>query len=130
MLPGMMMQPLIENAVLHGVNEMLDGAVVVVSASRKNNLLCLAVEDNGRGMSGEKLEELLNGDSYPLENPNSRTHIGILNAKKRIEMLYGSSVTFHVESTEDVGTLISISIACDEIPRLPGGGTHVHSNGC
>jgi sensor histidine kinase YesM len=131
MLPGMMLQPLIENAVLHGVNEMLNGAVVAVSANRKNNLLCLAVEDNGRGMSGEKLEELLNGDSYPLENSGSRIHIGILNAKKRIEMLYGSSATFHVESTEDVGTLVSISIACDEIPRLPGGSaSHVHSNGC
>jgi sensor histidine kinase YesM len=121
MLPGMMLQPLIENAVLHGVDGMLDGAVVAVSANRKNNLLCLAVEDNGRGMSGEKLEELLNGDSYPLENSNSRIHIGLLNAKKRIEMLYGNSATFHVESTEDVGTLISISIAYDEIPRLPGG---------
>jgi sensor histidine kinase YesM len=130
MLPGMMLQPLIENAVLHGVDEMLNGAMVAVSATRKNNLLCLAVEDNGRGMSGEKLEELLNGDSYPLGNSNSRTHIGILNAKKRIEMLYGSSATFYVESTEDVGTLISISIAYDEISRLPGGGVHVHSNGC
>jgi two-component system sensor histidine kinase YesM len=127
----MMLQPLIENAVLHGVNEMLNGAVVAVSASRKNNLLCLAVEDNGRGISGEKLEELLNGDSYPLENSASRIHIGILNAKKRIEMLYGSSATFHVESTEDVGTLVSISVVCDEIPRLPGGSaSHVHRNGC
>jgi sensor histidine kinase YesM len=131
MLPGMMLQPLIENAVLHGVGEMLNGAMVTVSASRKNSLLYLAVEDNGRGMSGERLEELLNGDSYPLKNSDSRAHIGILNAKKRIEMLYGGSATFHVESTEDVGTLISISIACDEIPRLPGGSTrHVHSNGC
>ncbi|MDR2434633.1 MAG: histidine kinase, partial [Treponema sp.] len=121
MLPGMMPQPLIENAVLHGANEMLDGAVVAVSAGRKNNLLCLAVEDNGRGMSGEKLEELLNGDSYPSGNSNFRMHLGILNAKKRIEMLYGGSVTFHVESTEDVGTLVSISIAYEEIPRLPGG---------
>jgi sensor histidine kinase YesM len=123
MLPGMMLQPLIENAVLHGVDEILNGAVVAVSASRKNNLLCLAVEDNGRGMSGEKLEELLNGDYYPLDNSDSRTHIGILNAKKRIEMLYGSSATFHVESTEDVGTLISISIAYDGMSRLPGGGS-------
>jgi sensor histidine kinase YesM len=131
MLPGMMLQPLIENAVLHGVNEMLNGAVVSVSAGRKNNLLCLTVEDNGKGMSGEKLEELLNDGFYPPENFNSRIHIGILNAKKRIEMLYGSSATFHVESTEDVGTLVSISIMCDEISRLPGGGTsHVHSNGC
>jgi sensor histidine kinase YesM len=130
LLPGMMLQPLIENAVLHGVNEMLNGAVVAVSANKKNKLLYLAVEDNGRGMSGEKLEELLNGDSYPVEDSGSRLHIGILNAKKRIEMLYGASATFHVESTEDVGTLISISIAYDEIPRLPGGGTHVHGNGC
>jgi sensor histidine kinase YesM len=130
MLPGMLLQPLIENAVLHGVDEMLNGAVVAVSAGRKNNLLYLSVEDNGKGISGEKLEELLNGDSYPLKDPDSRTHIGIVNAKKRIEMLYGSSATFHVESTEDVGTLISISIACDEIPKLPGGAPHVYSNGC
>jgi sensor histidine kinase YesM len=131
MLPGMILQPLIENAVLHGVGEMLNGAMVAVSASSKNNLLCLTVEDNGRGISGEKLEELLNSDSYPFENSDSRIHIGIVNAKKRIEMLYGNSATFHVESTEDVGTLISISIACDEIPKLPGGSTpYAHSNGC
>jgi sensor histidine kinase YesM len=130
LLPGMLLQPLIENAVLHGVNEMLEGAVVSVSAGRKNGLLCLAVEDNGKGMSGEKLEELLNGDTYPVEDSGARLHIGILNAKKRIEMLYGNSATFHVESTEDVGTLISISMTCDEMPKLPGGGTHVHSYGC
>jgi sensor histidine kinase YesM len=131
MLPGMILQPLIENAVLHGVGEMLNGAMVAVSVSRKNNLLYLTVEDNGRGISGERLEELLNGDSYPLKNSDARIHIGLVNTKKRIEMLYGNFVTFHVESTEDVGTLISISIACDEIPKLPGGSTpHVHSNGC
>jgi sensor histidine kinase YesM len=131
MLPGMILQPLIENAVLHGVDEILKGAMVAVGASRKNNRLYLSVEDNGRGISGEKLEELLNGDFYPLKDSDSRIHIGIISAKKRLEMLYGNSVTFHVESTEDVGTLISISIICDEIPKLPGGNNpHVYNNGC
>jgi sensor histidine kinase YesM len=133
MLPGMLLQPLIENAVIHGVSgdsrRERDGAVVAVSANRKSGLLCLAVEDNGKGMSGEKLEELLNAASYPEEDSGARIHIGLLNAKKRVEMLFGNSATFHVESTEDVGTLISISIAYDEIPKIAGGGTYVHGYG-
>ncbi|AEF81734.1 two-component sensor histidine kinase [Leadbettera azotonutricia ZAS-9] len=122
MLPGMLLQPLIENAVLHGVGGMVKGALVTVSITRKNEFLFLSVEDNGRGISAEKLEELLNDDSYPSKDSNSRIHIGIINAKKRLEILFGRSARFHVESTEDVGTLITISIICFETETGAGGG--------
>jgi sensor histidine kinase YesM len=118
MLPGMLIQPLIENAVLHGVGKMVQGAVVTVSITQRNTVLLLSVEDNGSGMSGEKLEELLNSDSYPSRSSETRVHIGLINAKKRIEMLYGNAANFHIESTEDVGTLITISIPCGKTAKL------------
>jgi sensor histidine kinase YesM len=108
MLPGMLLQPLIENACVHGVSEMLKGALVTVTASSRKNELYIAVEDNGKGMSAERLEEI----SLLHEN-GERSHIGLVNARKRIELLYGSSASFHIESTEDVGTLISITIKKD-----------------
>jgi sensor histidine kinase YesM len=104
MLPGMLLQPLIENSCVHGVAEMLKGAVVTVTAGSRNGALFLSVEDNGKGISAERLEEIISGQS-------GERHIGLVNAKRRIEMLYGDSATFHIESTEDVGTLVSITIA-------------------
>jgi sensor histidine kinase YesM len=128
MLPGMLIQPLIENAVLHGVGKMVQGAIVTVSITQRNAVLFLSVEDNGNGMSGEKLEELLNSDSYPSRSSETKAHIGLINAKKRIEILYGSTANFHIESTEDVGTLITISIPCDKTAKL-GGGANVQRHG-
>ncbi|MCL2126638.1 MAG: histidine kinase [Treponema sp.] len=113
LLPGMLLQPLIENAVLHGVGEMVQGAMVNVSVSRRNGILYLTVEDNGKGIKDEKIEELLSGDFYPSKTPLERNHFGLASAKKRIEILYGKSANFHIESTEDVGTLITISITAD-----------------
>jgi signal transduction histidine kinase len=113
MLPGMLLQPLMENAVLHGVQEMLNGAVVTVAVRRKKGVLCLSVEDNGKGIPGEKLEAYLNSDSYPDENASEENHVGIINAKKRLEILYGTMASFHIESTEDVGTLVTITIRGD-----------------
>jgi sensor histidine kinase YesM len=84
--------------------------------------------DNGNGMSGERLEELLNSDSYPSRSTETRAHIGLINAKKRIEILYGSAANFHIESTEDVGTLITISIPCGK-PGVLDGGANVQRHG-
>jgi sensor histidine kinase YesM len=123
LLPGMLLQPLIENAVIHGVGEMTQGAVVSVSASRRNGAVYLTVEDNGRGIAEEQLEELLNSDFYPSNDSGGRIHIGLANAKRRVEMVYGKQATFHIESTEDIGTLITISIICPEE-------TNVQRDGC
>jgi len=114
LLPGMLLQPLIENAVIHGVSEIVEGAFVGVSVSSRNGVLYLTVEDNGKGIKDEQMEELLNDDFFPPKTVMEKTHFGLVNAKKRIEILYGKTANFHIESTEDVGTLITISIAVDE----------------
>jgi sensor histidine kinase YesM len=114
MMPGMLLQPLIENAVIHGVGGMVHDAQVIVSVSWRNGNVYMTVEDNGKGIPQDKLEELLSSDSYPADaNEKKGRHIGLLNAKKRIEMIYGSEAGFYVESTEDVGTLVTISIAAN-----------------
>jgi sensor histidine kinase YesM len=113
MLPGMLIQPLIENAVTHGVGGMLSGAVITVSVRVEVGALVICVEDNGRGIAGEKLEALLNSDSYPEQNTARGNHVGIVNTKKRLEILYGERASFHIESTLDVGTLIAITIKGD-----------------
>ena len=114
LLPGMLLQPLIENAVIHGVKEIVEGAFVGVCVSSRNSVLYLTVEDNGKGFKDEQMEELLNDDFFPSKTIMKKTHLGLVNAKKRIEILYGKSANFYIESTEDVGTLITISINIDE----------------
>jgi len=121
LLPGMLLQPLIENAVLHGVGEMVEGAMVSILANRRNGTLYLTVEDNGKGIKDEQIEELLNSDFFPSNILGERSHFGLANAKKRIEILYGKSANFHIESTEDVGTLITISIVIDDSTLIPEG---------
>jgi sensor histidine kinase YesM len=112
MLPGMLLQPLLENAVSHGVKEMLEGAVITVGIHKNSGTLVLSVEDNGRGMSAAFLEELQSNDFAPgKEHPP----IGLANTKKRLELLYGDAASFHIESTEDVGTIVTITIPLMEL---------------
>lgn len=115
LLPGMLLQPLIENAVIHGVASMTDDATVIVSIEAIEAGVKLTVEDNGQGISSERLEWLMN-DDFKKQKQDLNSHIGLLNAKYRVEMMYGQQVQFHIDSLEDVGTIVSIIIQGDCLP--------------
>ncbi|QTQ15030.1 histidine kinase [Treponema parvum] len=80
LLPKLTLQPLVENAIIHGLEPKEKGGKIVISVSKRKGYALLRIFDNGIGMSKEKLNEALNA------NPVSSKRIGLANTKKRLEI--------------------------------------------
>ncbi|WP_261303311.1 sensor histidine kinase [Paenibacillus andongensis] len=106
-IPPLILQPLVENAIRHGLMSNLRGGTVKVSIKQgADEVVRLAVEDDGCGMSSQKQNEIL-GSNVKDEG------IGLWNISKRYQLLYGKSI--QIESVEGIGTKVSF-----DIPARPG----------
>lgn len=107
-IPKNMIQPLVENALFHGLIDqesgMLDGELRI-ALQRADGGLLLTVRDNGVGIEPEKLEELLRRTRRPDERGSK---IGLSNIRSRLYYLYGSADCLTIESAPGQGTTISI----------------------
>lgn len=110
LVPRLLLQPLIENAVFHGVVP-LEGRQgrIQIQIDRRDNSLCVVVEDNGIGMSAETLEQLRTQLAHlPEEMPEK--HIGLLNVAIRLHLMYPASPPVSVESAADAYTRFTLLI--------------------
>ena len=105
-MPCMALQPLVENAIQHGIAMKLSGGRVWISAYAMSSRVFLEVRDNGTGMTERQIEEVYN-DFY--ENNRSTTHIGLCNIYQRLKLFYQDDVQF-VLSNMDPGLEIAISL--------------------
>lgn len=105
-LPRLSIQPLVENAINHGLKNARGEKHVIIRAYESNEDLCIEVEDNGIGMDKEKSEGLL---TDPKEI-NGKDSIGIWNIHLRMKMLYGESYGLKLESEEGKGTKVYLKI--------------------
>ncbi|WP_256762455.1 sensor histidine kinase [Cohnella sp. WQ 127256] len=107
LVPRMALQPLIENAIVHGIvpSELIEG-VIVVRAYRTEGHLCLEVEDNGQGMMTAVSE-----DQVLVKVKSDRTRgIGLSNIRERLQTHFGNDATLETVSGKERGTLIRIRI--------------------
>lgn len=108
-IPKNMIQPLVENALFHGlINEdtgELDGEIVISIAEEENNII-VKVADNGLGMDGEKLNTI----RQELYKPKERgRRIGLSNISQRLYYLNGNSDGIEIESQQGEGTMITLN---------------------
>ncbi|MEG2356017.1 MAG: histidine kinase [Clostridia bacterium] len=98
-------QPLVENAIYHGVKHRREGGRVVIRGARKQELLYISVEDNGVGMSQQRLETVraMMDERIPMEDDGSG--FGLYNVNKRIRLYYGVDKGLQIESG-DKGTCV------------------------
>lgn len=115
-VPRLILQPIVENAILHGLDEKLTGGLVIIDVVVSDDLIIM-VSDNGKGMSLKKLDELnekihLKTKSNVHEDSESGrgTGIALPNVNKRIELLYGEKYGINVYSSEECGTDVEIMI--------------------
>ncbi|GLC87700.1 ATP-binding protein [Lysinibacillus piscis] len=100
-IPALIIQPLVENAIRHGLLKRRAGGTVVITAYRVSDVLQITIHDNGIGMSAEKVNTLL-------ESTALQGHIGLKNVHKRLIIEYGQGLT--INSLEGVGTTVHITI--------------------
>ncbi len=101
LIPPLVLQPLVENAVRHGVMSNIQGGTVKITIKKMDGMVSFFVEDNGKGIHRGKIQELLDSN---LE----KTGVGIWNINQRLRLLYGKGI--QLESIEGLGTRVSFQI--------------------
>lgn len=109
LIPCLTIQPLLENAFIHGIEHMEKDAVIGLEIKRISNNILISVYDNGRGMSEEVKISLLE-TSNRLPQSKKSTGLGTSNVFKRLKLYYGKEDIVGIESEIDKGTKILISI--------------------
>ncbi|MDO5541347.1 MAG: histidine kinase [Eubacteriales bacterium] len=106
MIPTFTFQPLVENAIIHGLTPKVEGGKIRICVRERQKNLFISVYDNGVGMSEETLQKVKNELS---ESIDQRAGIGISNVSGRIHCMYPDSKV-EVYSRQDRGTLVQIQI--------------------
>ena len=107
-IPFMILQTFVENSVIHGIEEKEDGGYVKVFASREENYIVIRIEDNGIGMDREQLN-LIQRD-LDLKDDTNIDRLGIKRADKRLHYYYEENYKIEINSKENSGTLVKITI--------------------
>ncbi len=108
-IPFFSLQPLVENCIEHGLSDLNKGGKIIFTCMQKSSVYIISIEDNGKGMSPEKLKEL-NDDIALNRQHGKQEHIGVYNTYKRLKLFFEDKVTFLIQSKEGEGTKIVITI--------------------
>lgn len=109
-IPNLLLQPIVENSILHGIQEKEEpkGTVRILVYLEQEHLK-LRVSDDGIGMTAEQIAAITSESDDSSERPG---HFGIKNVIDRIQLSYGSDYGVHYESTPGQGTTVDITIPC------------------
>lgn len=97
-MPGMILQPIVENCVNHGIREMGDRGVISLSLYEKGGRVCISVKDNGAGMSAETIGKVLSGTYREAEITAGGNGIGMDNVISRMRLFAGNEKVMTIAS--------------------------------
>ncbi len=111
--PKLILQPVVENAIYHGMATVRSGGLITIKASQPDShTLLISVTDNGEGMSEQKVTDL---NGYIHEENNLFNSIGLRNVNRRIQLFCGPEYGINVESTPNIGTTVNIRMRIHNI---------------
>ena len=114
-IPSCTLQPLIENAVMHGLAPKFGQGHVSLRISRDGNSLQIVIEDDGEGLPPEQVKSLMS-NSMADERTADKIghHMAIVNIRNRLAILYGSNYRFDIKSRLYLGTTVTLQLPCQE----------------
>lgn len=123
-IPKMVIQTLVENAVVHGVENATWDCFLYISGEIQDDMAVFKVKDDGVGISAEKLEALLKMEEEP-EHKAERTHtnLGIYAVQKRLEYVYHGKAKMTITSEKEKGTLVVLEIPLKKAKEIMKDGT-------
>ena len=110
-VPKLIIQPIVENAIIHGIENSKNKNLLYISVKRENECIIIIVKDTGIGMTDEKVSELL---KEPLnaegDEQKAHTNLGLYAVHKRIQLMYGDLYGLTVHSQAGEGTTVTLHI--------------------
>jgi len=106
----LVLQPLVENALYHGIKNKRGRGLISVKGWRENERLCFSVEDNGIGMTEEKLANIIQQISGSADPEDLNNVYGLYNVNKRLELYYDASTKLEITSRYKLGTTVYFSV--------------------
>lgn len=115
-VPKLILQPLVENAIYHGVKAKRGGGTITITGVPEGENLVFTVQDDGAGMLQEKVEEL-NRRMSERSVLDEKKSFGLFYIRERIQLCYGKGYGVHVESTLGEGTRVTITLPLYQKPK-------------
>lgn len=110
-IPKLIIQPVIENALKHGLEEKLEKGMVLIRAFRTKNEMSIVVKDNGVGMPSERLHMINNALAEKQEIVRSdSSSIGLTNINARLKLIYGNQFGVTITSAQNIGTTVTLHL--------------------
>jgi len=107
-IPKIILQPLVENAIYHGIKEKESKGHIIITAKQIQNDIVISINDDGLGMDSLQCEKILNGTN--VDSSKSGSGIGVINVDQRIKLYYGSYYGLSYKSEIGHGTTVTLTI--------------------
>lgn len=107
-VPALILQPIVENAIFHGLEAKASGGLIVVEVFKYEDDLLINISDDGKGMDSRRLKEVR--ARIDLDEDEAKKSIGLVNVSGRIKINFGKEYGLTIDSKEDVGTCVSIRL--------------------
>ena len=116
MMPGMIVQPIVENSVNYGIRDIDWKGKIELSATREEDYVCLSIRDNGIGMEQEKIDQIMSGEFKRDEIIQDSNGVGLNNVIQRLRMFYDKDDVIEITSIgKNMGTEVVIKLYWREV---------------
>lgn len=112
-IPKLILQPFVENAVIHGMENKEEICTITVTGRRREDMLEFQVSDTGVGMTQEQLKRIWEEDTSKVFSGQKIGRYAIKNVKERLELKYGSGFFLDIDSEVGKGTVVTLVIPAD-----------------
>lgn len=110
-IPKITLQPLVENALYHGIKNKRGKGIITISGKRIEDKIYLSVSDNGQGMTKQRLDEINKGLRQK-ENKEQTQFYGLYNVNERLHLYYGKKFGLQIKSEHKEGTEVVVVMPC------------------
>lgn len=100
----MLLQPIVENAIIHGLEPKIEGGSIYITSEMKNNTIKILIRDTGVGIKPRKLKDVMT------DGITSNTGLGIHNSHQRLQRYFGSDYGLKITSHENIETIVEINL--------------------
>lgn len=113
----LILQPIVENSIIHGFYGQLEDGLLCISVCRCQDRLDIEISDDGKGMDEERIQLILKGEEKP---SNTFLRVGVKNIVDRLTLQYGERASFSVVSAPGCGTTVRISFPAEPMQADSG----------